>query len=178
MNLGYTRVSSLTSDVAEPVEGVDILFVDLIGDHAPARVGWKDLLERAKSGDCIVVQRLDEIADNVLQLRVALIDLERRQLKLSCLSAGLDAISPFHLFPAFQAVDAFQNTLDKRAELSGLPVARETGGLRGRRPVLTPDKKLLLDKLFEKSDDYRAHARAIGVSVRTVTRYARGEYLW
>jgi hypothetical protein len=44
------------------------------------------------------------------------------------------------------------------------------------KPVLFEKKKKTLDLLLERSKDFRSHARALGVSERTIRRYAQGSY--
>jgi DNA invertase Pin-like site-specific DNA recombinase len=177
MKLGYARVPLVkigtVMQLLEPLPGVDKVFVDKVSKSPQNRLRFREMLEAARIGDCIVVLGLDHLANSSLELRLVLTNLERRQLKLTSLTDRLEAISPANIFPAFQAITNFKSQL---SDNPGLAAARERGLVGGRKPVLTREKKEILDQLLKQSHDLRAHAHVIGVSVRTVRRYATGEY--
>ena len=181
MKLGFIRVESSESEVAiantEPcLHKVDRLFVAEVGKSVRDGDVFRNLLEASHPGDCVVVRALNDLANSMLELRLVLKDLERRGLKLTSYLDGLDDILPSQIFSAFNAITNFQQQSKSSSRFPGLAAAKSGGRPVGRKPVLTAEKKRILDRLLDESSDIRQHAKAIGVSVRTVRRYISGEY--
>ena len=177
MKLGYASVPSGESEteiqIMKALAGVNKIFVDKVRKSPLDRSRFEEMLEAARTGDCIVVPSLQHLAGTSLQLRIVLANLERRHLRLTSVADRLIEVSPANIFPAFQAISNF---VSQRRDNPGLAAARALGRVGGRKPVLTEEKKGILDQLLKESLDHRAHARSLGVSERTVRRYAAGEY--
>ncbi len=176
MKLGYVSTDlsecDLRSQIQHSVADIDTFFVDKIG----RRDSFRKLMAGTRPGDCIVVIDIGQLADSMLDLRLTLINLDRQRVRLTSVSDRLEAVSPSDLLPAYHAIHNFKAQLSDRGNNAGLLAARAQGRLGGRKPVLTTEKKATLDELLTQSDDFRSHASAVGVSVRTVRRYAAGEY--
>ena len=177
MKLGYATVPSGDGEtemqIIKDLAGANKIFIDKVREGPLDRLRFREMLEAARTGDCIVIPALHHLAGTSFQLRVVLANLERRRLWLTSVADRLVEISPANIFPAFQAIANFES---KCSYKPGLAAARALGRVGGRKPVLTREKKEILDQLLEQSDDLSAHAHVIGVSVRTVRRYATGDY--
>ena len=149
------------------------------------RRGLDDLLNVARKGDTIAIWRLDRLARSLEHL----IELANRfaaaEISFVSLTEGFDTSKPSGkmIFQIIGAIAEFERNLIVERTRAGLESAKAQGKYGGRKPVLNDDKKnVLRDLLFEngrtlKQDpDYRSAARAVGVSERTVRRYAQGEY--
>jgi DNA invertase Pin-like site-specific DNA recombinase len=183
MKIGYCRVSTQDQNLdlqrrALKAAGVERVFADKISGTVKEREGLAELLAFARSGDCVVVWRLDRLGRSLRDLIAIAGEMERRGVQLVSLTESIDTTSPagklfFHIFGALAE---FERNLIAERTKAGLDAARSRGRSGGRKPVLSPEKKKTLDLLLKDSKDYGAHARSLGVSERTVRRYATGQY--
>lgn len=101
-----------------------------------------------------------------------------RRVQLVSLHENIDTTSTtgklfFHIFGALAEPE--RNMIVERSE-AGLAAARARRRNGGRQRILTIEKIVILDRLLGKSNDDRSHARKLGVSERTVRRYASKNY--
>ena len=77
-------------------------------------------------------------------------------------------------FHIFGALAEFERNLIRERTQAGLAAAKARGRKGGRRRVLSDEKIVLLDLLLGKSEDFRSHAKVLGVS-ETDGSAVRGE---
>ncbi len=183
MKIGYARVSrndqnfELQTDALKRA-GAEKIFVDKISGAKAERPGLNQLLETIRNGDTLIIWKLDRLARSLEHLDDLRKQLENRGIDFVSITEGFDTTKPagklaFHIVGA---IAEFERDLIRERTRAGLDAARVRGRKGGRKPVLTEEKKRTLDLLLEKSNDYRSHARSLGVSDRTVRRYANGFY--
>jgi DNA invertase Pin-like site-specific DNA recombinase len=105
----------------------------------PAR---EKLLAFARSGDVLVVWRLDRLGRSLRDLVELVADLDKRGVELRSLRESLDTTTPagkltFHIFAALAEMEA--EILRERTR-AGLDSARRRGKRLGRPRVLSPDQ--------------------------------------
>lgn len=183
MKLGYARVSKLNQHLALQTDalrsaGVEKIFTDKISGVKRERAGLDALLANARPGDILVVWRLDRLARSLKDLIAIANTLAERSIQIVSLQENIDTTTTTGklFFQIFGALAEFERNVIIERTRAGLDAAKSLGKIGGRRPVLTAEKKQVLSLLLEKSADYHAHARAIGVSERTVRRYVGGNY--
>jgi len=106
--IGYARVSTNTQDEALQVDAlqraqVDRVFIDRASGSVQDRPGLTSALECARSGDSLVVWRLDRLGRSLRHLIDVVHDLEQRGVALVSLTEQIDTSTPggrlvFHVF--------------------------------------------------------------------------------
>ena len=183
MKIGYARVSTQDQNLALQTDalrsaGAKRIFTDTATGSNTERPGLKELFDHIREDDCVIVWRLDRIARSLKDLIDLSSELEKRGAQLISLHENIDTTTTtgklfFHIFGALAEFE--RNLIIERTQ-AGLSAARARGRKGGRRRVLTAEKIEILDLLLGKSGDYRSHARKLGVSERTVRRYASKNY--
>ena len=140
MLVGYMRVSTdsdrqvldLQRD-ALVAAGVDErhLFEDRVSGSRGDRTGLAKALAFIKSGDCLVVWKLDRLGRSLPHLLTTITDLKKRGIAFRSLTEQMDTTTPQgeFLFHVFGALAQFERSLIQERVQAGLAAARR----RGRR---------------------------------------------
>jgi DNA invertase Pin-like site-specific DNA recombinase len=152
MLVGYMRVSTdgdrqvmdLQRD-ALLAAGVDErhLFEDRASGSRGNRAGLAKMLEFIKSGDCLVVWKLDRLGRSLPHLLTTVTDLKSRGIAFRSLTEQMDTTTPQgeFLFHIFGALAQFERSLIQERVQAGLAAARHRGR-RGGRPTIIDAEKL------------------------------------
>ncbi len=146
--VGYARVSTHDQDLTAQRDALAALgvsdartYVDhgLTGTNRQ-RPGLREALAACRSGDTLVVTKLDRLARSLPDARDILEDLTTREVKLSIGGAVHDPTDPVGrlLFNVLAMVAEFESDLIRLRTKEGMRVAKAKGRLRGRRPKLNP----------------------------------------
>lgn len=158
LKIGYARVSTDGQDLtAQPnalvalgVE-VDRIYVDhgLTGTNR-ARPGLREAMAACRSGDMLVVAKLDRLARSVTDARDIVDELTRRQVKLNLGGSIHDPTDPVGrlLFNVLAMVAEFEADLIRARTREGMAVARAKGRLRGKQPKLSSKQEAHLVELW------------------------------
>ncbi len=144
MLIGYERVSTddqnlnLQHDALKQA-GCDRIFSDKMSGTKADRPGLKEAFDYVRSGDTLVVWRLDRLGRSLKDLIALVEDLERREIGFRSLQESIDTTTSggkliFHLFGALAE---FERNLIRERTQAGLQAARARGRTGGRRPKLT-----------------------------------------
>ena len=152
MLVGYMRVSTdsdrqvldLQRD-ALVAAGVDErhLFEDRVSGSRGDRTGLAKALAFIKSGDCLVVWKLDRLGRSLPHLLTTITDLKKRGIAFRSLTEQMDTTTPQgeFLFHVFGALAQFERSLIQERVQAGLAAARRRGR-RGGRPAAVDAEKL------------------------------------
>ena len=152
MLVGYMRVSTdgdrqvmdLQRD-ALLAAGVDErhLFEDRASGSRDNRAGLAKMLEFIKSGDCLVIWKLDRLGRSLPHLLITVTDLKSRGIAFRSLTEQMDTTTPQgeFLFHIFGALAQFERSLIQERVQAGLAAARHRGR-RGGRPTIIDAEKL------------------------------------
>ena len=152
MLVGYMRVSTegdrqvlnLQRD-ALLAAGVDErhLFEDRASGSRGDRQGLTKALAFLRSGDCLVVWKLDRLGRSLPHLLTTVTDLKTRGVAFRSLTEQMDTTTPQgeFLFHIFGALAQFERSLIQERVQAGLAAARRRGR-RGGRPVAIDAEKL------------------------------------
>ena len=178
MLIGYARISShdqnlaLQRDALEAA-GCEKIFTDVASGADPARPGLASALAHLRSGDTIVVWRLDRLGRSLKHLIETVAELRAREIGFRSLTEGIETETSggrlvFHLFAC---LSDFERTLIQERTRAGLDAARARGR-RGGRPVLMDEKKTALARRMHADPANSAAdiARALGISRATLYR--------
>ncbi|UBH16588.1 recombinase family protein [Macrococcus armenti] len=180
MKIGYARVSTglqnldLQQDSLKNY-GCEKLFTDKVSGAKNNRPGLESAIEFARSGDVVVVWRLDRLGRNMEDLISIVNSLNERGISFHSLQENItmDKSSStgqllFHLFAAFAE---FERNLILERSAAGRVAARARGRLGGRPEKLNDSDLKLLKTLVDNGTPIKTIAEKWNVSRTTVYRY-------
>jgi len=152
MLIGYMRVSSDSDRQTTALQhdaltaaGVDArhLFEDKASGARDDRPGLKKCLEYVKSGDTLVVWKLDRLGRSLTHLLTIVEGLRKNGVAFRSLTEGMDTTTPHGelLFHIFGALAQYERSLTKERVNAGLAAAKRRGR-RGGRPLAVDGEKL------------------------------------
>src|SRR5271155_1024945 len=133
-----------------------------------------DALEYARSGDTLIVWKLDRLARSMKQLIETIENLRLRNIGFRSLTESIDTTTPQDVlvFHMFSALAEFERALIRERTRAGLKAAKRTGRIGGRPAKLTEDDLDVARTLLANPDITVADvADRIGVSPATLYRY-------
>lgn len=189
MKIGYARVSktdqqlTLQTDALEKY-GVEKIYKDRLSGAKAERIGLNELLKVVRSGDCVVVWRLDRLARSMQHLIELMQTFDAAGVQFISLSENIDTTTAsgklmYHLSASFAE---FERNLIVERTHAGLEAARARGKVGGRKPALDDDKKETVAKMLAEAaaknvdPNFNKIGHVVGVSERTIRRFASGEY--
>jgi DNA invertase Pin-like site-specific DNA recombinase len=185
MLIGYARVSTddqklnLQQD-ALYTAGCEKIFEDYLSGARATRPGLTSALEMARSGDTLVVWRLDRLGRSLKDLIQLTETLKQRAIGLQSLQESIDTTTSsgqliFHLFGALAE---FERNLIRERTNAGLTAARARGRLGGRPKALDPNKRQLAVKLYnDRQHSIDEICQMMGISKPTLYNYVAEEQL-
>ena len=183
MKIGYARVSTheQTLDLqldalAQAGCGHDHIYVDSISGSVRGveRPGLGEALAYARTGDQLVIWRLDRLGRSLRDLIEQVANLEDRGIELVSLQERIDTTTPAGraLFQMCGVMAEFERNLISERTKAGLAAARARGRKGGRKPKMTPAK---IDRAAALMRERRLTVREIadlsGVTTTTLYRY-------
>jgi DNA invertase Pin-like site-specific DNA recombinase len=179
MLIGYARVSTVDQNLALQRDalteaGCAKIFTEQMSGAVTDRPALHDALEFARSGDTLIVWKLDRLARSMKQLIETVETLRLRGIGFRSLTEALDTTTaPGRLvFHMFGALAEFERSLIRERTQAGLAAARRAGRTGGRPPKLTEDDLEAARTLLANPDiGVTQIAHRLGVSPATLYRY-------
>ncbi|HCX2122543.1 TPA: recombinase family protein [Staphylococcus aureus] len=180
MKIGYARVSTGLQNLNLQEDrlnqyGCEKIFSDHISGTKSKRPGLDRAIEFARSGDTIVVWRLDRLGRNMADLITLVNELNNRGVSFHSLEENItmDKSSStgqllFHLFAAFAE---FERNLILERSSAGRIAARARGRYGGRPEKLNKQDLTLLKTLYDNGTPIKTIAEQWKVSRTTIYRY-------
>ncbi|MGK8531945.1 recombinase family protein [Staphylococcus aureus] len=180
MKIGYARVSTGLQNLNLQEDrlnqyGCEKIFRDHISGSRSKRPGLDKAIEFARSGDTIVVWRLDRLGRNMEDLITLVNELNNRGVSFHSLEENItmDKSSStgqllFHLFAAFAE---FERNLILERSSAGRIAARARGRYGGRPEKLNKQDLKLLKTLYDNGTPIKTIAEQWKVSRTTIYRY-------
>ena len=180
MKIGYARVSTGLQNLNLQEDrlnqyGCEKIFSDHISGSRSKRPGLDKAIEFARSGDTIVVWRLDRLGRNMEDLITLVNELNNRGVSFHSLEENItmDKSSStgqllFHLFAAFAE---FERNLILERSSAGRIAARARGRYGGRPEKLNNKDLKLLKTLYDNGTPIKTIAEQWQVSRTTIYRY-------
>ena len=142
--IGYARVSTYEQDLTAQRVALERLGVDpayIFTDHGltgtnRARPGLREALAACRSGDTLVVAKLDRLARSLRDAKDIVDELTAKHVKLSIGGSVHDPLDPVGrlLFNVLAMVAEFESDLIRARTREGMQVAKAKGRLRGKQP--------------------------------------------
>jgi DNA invertase Pin-like site-specific DNA recombinase len=178
MKIGYARVS--TEEQSEDpqmdalnVAGCERIFRERMSGKSKQRPELERMMDTLRSGDIVVVQRLDRLGRSLKDLIELLDGFKSQQVKFISLNESIDTTTAvgelaFHMIGS---IAQFERRLISERTKAGLDAARARGRKGGRRAKLTTSdikkaQAMLLDPTVTKSEV----AEHFGVSRPTLNK--------
>jgi DNA invertase Pin-like site-specific DNA recombinase len=179
MLIGYARVSTVDQNLALQRDalteaGCQKIFTEQMSGAVTDRPALHDALEFARSGDTLIVWKLDRLARSMKQLIETIENLRLRGIGFRSLTEALDTTTAqgrlvFHMFGALAE---FERSLIRERTRAGLTAARRAGRTGGRPPKLTEDDLDVARALLANPDiGVTQIAHRLGASPATLYRY-------
>ncbi len=158
MKIGYARVSTIEQNMDLQVDalkaaGCEKIITDKISGSASERPGLKKLKEELlRSGDMLVVWRLDRLGRSLKNLIEWVQELKSAGVQFQSLTENIDTSTPTGelIFHIFGSLAQFERNLIRERTMSGLSAARSRGRLGGRPLKLGVEQKKHALELYEQ----------------------------
>jgi DNA invertase Pin-like site-specific DNA recombinase len=179
MLIGYARVSTLDQTLALQQDalsaaGCEHIFTDTANGALTDRPGLTQAVSHLRSGDTLVVWRLDRLGRSLAHLIDTIKDLQGRGIHFKSLQEQLDTTTSGGklVFHVFGALAEFERDLIRERTHAGLAAARKRGRLFGRPKVLSPQQVKQLRTLAKDDRNIAAEiCQTLGISRATYYRY-------
>jgi DNA invertase Pin-like site-specific DNA recombinase len=179
MLIGYARVSTHEQNLDLQIDaltaaGCEKLFTEKISSLKEERKGFTEALEYLRSGDVLVVWKLDRLGRTLKQLIELVGLLNQKGIGFKSLKETIDTTTSTGklVFHIFAALAEFERDLLHERTQAGLEAARARGRYGGRRKALPPPKIALAKKLYhQKTLKVMEICQSLGISRTTLYRY-------
>ena len=168
--IGYARVSTADQDLALQRDALaaaacDRVFEDRASGAKSDRPGLAQALSYVRSGDVLVVWKLDRLGRSMSHLIATVSELQSCGVGLRSLTEQIDTTTPGGLliFHLFGALGQFERDLIRERTRAELKAAQARGRRGGRRPVVTEEKLRRARHLMAKGLTAREAAARIKV---------------
>jgi len=175
--IGYGRVS--TSDQNPDSQrdalkraGVDQIFLETFTGTKANRPELNKMKDQLRSGDTIVITRLDRLGRSTKDLLNLVSELQDQQVNLEVLEQSINTSTPegklfFTLVASFAE---FEREIMRARTIDGLASARARGRVGGRKPAMSSAKVATAKQMYSDSRPVKEIAEVLGVSRPTIYR--------
>lgn len=179
MLVGYERISTdggrQTADLQRDAlitAGVDArhIYADKMSGSRDDRPGLKECLAFLKSGDTLVVWKLDRLGRSLSHLLTIVTELQDRGIGFRSLTEGMDTTTAQGklLFSVFGALAEFERSLTRERVNAGLAAAAKRGRRGGRPPALSAEKIDDIVRALDQGASQASVCRSFGVARSTL----------
>src|SRR3954467_2314847 len=181
MLIGYARVSTLDQTLnlqqdALTAAGCQDIYTDTASGSVTDRPGLTNALSHLRSGDTLVVWRLDRLGRSLSHLIETVSQLQERGISFRSLQEQIDTTTTGGklVFHFFGALAEFERDLIRERTHAGLQAARARGRLFGMPKVLSLQQVKQLHSLVQDERNTVAEiCQNLGMSRATYYRYMK-----
>jgi len=178
MLIGYARVSTTDQNLDLQTDaltraGCEKLFTDTASGAKSDRIGLTEAINYARSGDTLVVWKLDRMGRSLQHLIETTKALHAKGIGFRSVQEAIDTTTPagklfFHMIGALAE---FERDLIRERTQAGLASARARGRLGGRPKKLDARKKEMARSLYAAKSSVKDICGTLGISKATLYRY-------
>ncbi|WP_075323810.1 recombinase family protein [Acidithiobacillus albertensis] len=181
MLIGYARVSTQDQHLDLQREalikaGCEKIMEDQISGARAERPGLTQALGELRTGDTLVVWKLDRLGRSVRNLIDLVSSLQARDVQFKSLTDAIDTGTPSgrFFFHVMASLAEMERDLTIERTRAGLAAARKFGRMPGRKRLMTESKVASARKLLDNGTPRREVAEHLGVSLPTLYRWVPG----
>src|SRR4051794_22625432 len=175
MLIGYARVSTLDQTLALQQDALNAancehIYTDTVSGSVTDRPGLRLALSHLRSGDTLVVWRLDRLGRSLSHLIETVRQLQERGIGFRSLQEQIDTTTSGGklVFHVFGALAEFERDLIRERTHAGLVAAQARGRLFGRPKALSPQQvKQLRSLAKDKGNTVTEICHTLGISRAT-----------
>jgi len=178
MFIGYARVSTADQNLTLQIDALrnlecEKIFQDKVSGSKDERIGLNQALENLRSGDTLVVWKLDRLARSLKSLIKLISELEERGVHFKSVTDSIDTstASGRFFFHIMASLAEMERELIKERTRAGLEAARLKGRIGGRKRSMTNSKIASAKKLLKGGALAKDVAADLNISVATLYRY-------
>lgn len=178
MLIGYVRVSTQDQNLelqrnALSKAGCEKIFEDKTSGSRAKRPGLSKALEILRSGDTLVVWKLDRLGRSVKHLVDLVNAFAKQEIHFKSLTDSIDTASPSgrFFFHVMASLAQMERELTVERTRAGLEAAKRLGRRGGRKRRMTDSKIASAKKLLANGIAPRDVANNLGVSIPTLYRW-------
>ncbi len=181
--IGYARVSTQDQNLhlqkdALTKAGCEKIYTDTISGSTQERKGLDEALNFLRSGDTLVVWKLDRLGRTMKHLIDTLTRLKDKGIGFKSLTENIDTTTPGGklIFHVFGSLAEFERDLIRERTQAGLLAARERGRQGGRpKSQLADEKKLTMaQKMYtDKTIPVKDILTNLGIKKTTFYKYLK-----
>jgi DNA invertase Pin-like site-specific DNA recombinase len=183
MKIGYARVSSQDQNHNLQLDdlhkaGCEKIFTDKVSGTVTERPGLTKIKEQLRSGDTLVIWRLDRLARSLRDLIDWAAYLEKEGVALVSINENIDTSTSTGrlIFHIFGALAEFERNLISERTKAGLSAARARGRLGGRPLSLSPEKiDVAVDLYNQKKLSIKKICEMLEISKPTLYSYIKAK---
>src|SRR3954469_700207 len=183
MLIGYARVSTNEQNLnlqrdALHKAGCEQIYTDQVSGTTARRPGLEQVFSHLRSGDTLVVWRLDRLGRSLKHLIETVNDLQENGIGFKSLTESLDTTTSggklvFHIFGALAE---FEREIIRERTNAGLSAARARGRNGGRPKKLTRKQIEMLQHLAaDKKHSVKEICQTLGIGRTVFYRYVKPE---
>jgi DNA invertase Pin-like site-specific DNA recombinase len=178
MLIGYARVSTNEQNLdlqrdALHKAGCEQIYTDAVSGTKARRPGLEEALSHLRSGDTLVVWRLDRLGRSLRHLIDTVTDLQEEGIDFKSITESIDTTTSggklvFHIFGALAE---FEREIIRERTKAGLTAARARGRKGGRRTALSAKQLQIARQLYDARTPVKEICETLGISRATFYRY-------
>ncbi|WP_241162880.1 recombinase family protein [Escherichia coli] len=175
MIYGYVRVSTNHQDtelqrLALESAGCERIYEEYASGRTANRPVLKELITVMKSGDELIVWKLDRIGRNVLHALLMFQQLQEKGINFRSITDGVDlkTASGRYNFRNILSAAQYESDLNSERTLAGLAVARAKGRVGGRRPKFTDEQWREMGERMATGESRQSVSKTYGVGLSTL----------
>jgi len=178
MLIGYARVSTQDQHLelqkqALLTAGCERIYDDTLSGSRGERPGLAQALDVVRSGDTLVVWKLDRLGRSVKNLIDLVSHLEHAGVHFKSITDGIDTstASGRFFFHVMASLAQMERELIVERTKAGLEIAKQSGRKGGRKRLMTDNKLEAAKKLLASGIAPKDVAATLGVSIPTLYRW-------
>src|SRR3954447_7648965 len=184
MLIGYARISTDDQNLdlqrdALTKAGCEQIYTDRVSGTKASRPGLTEALSHLRSGDTLVVWRLDRLGRSLRHLIDTITDLQERGIGFKSLTESIDTTTSGGrlVFNIFASLAEFEREIIRERTNAGLQAARSRGKLGGRPKALTEKQVQMLRRMSAEPDtSIDDICKTLGISRMTYYRYMKSRH--
>ena len=176
--IGYARVSTTDQDPQLQLDALaaeDCLktYTDTATGTKAGRPEWNKCLADLRSGDTLIIWKIDRLGRNLRDLIEIVTTLETRGVGVKSLTNGMIDTTTAHgklVLGVFALMAEYEAALIQERTIAGLAAARARGRTGGRKPKMTPELTGKAQRMYAKTFTMAEIAASCGVTPMTIYR--------